>query len=118
MSMKECPASGYVVPVTALKKLIPEEFHKDFDSLLNSEDGIDIEIIENFLDKHLPPIFSTPEIFLPRDEDTMDGDMEYGIAYAIFDESELFDKQPKKTYLELKKLEIIPVFANWSIFCG
>ena len=113
MSIHEIPVSGYVVPVSSLKKLIPEEFHKDFDSLLNSEKNINTEKIENFLYTCLP--FPMPEIYLPRDEDTMDGNMEYGIPYAVFSESDLFMYQPKEIYTKLEELDITPVLTSWII---
>ena len=114
MSMREFPTSGYVVPLATLKTLLPTDKQEEFENTL---EDLDAEEIGQFLTEHLPknylPDFT---IYRPSDEDTVDEPMEQGEYYAVFDESDLYEKKPTKVHAELIAKGVVPTLSHWSVW--
>jgi hypothetical protein len=117
MSMREYPASGYVVPIEALKAVIPADKHDEFDTLFEAVlEGDDTEAFLAFLDANWPDGHPAFELYRPSDEDTVDEPMENGHYYAVFDEDTLFTKKLTPEGEKLKALGVTPEFSRWSVW--
>jgi hypothetical protein len=113
MSMREFPTSGYVVPVSDLVKLLTPMEQERIGRLI--EDG-DRDGIEHYLNDNLPGDFPGLEVYCPADEDTVDEPMERGIWYAVFDESDLYEKKLSARGEALNKAGVKVVAAHWSVW--
>lgn len=113
MSMRDIPASGYIVLVDDLKHLLTADEAKELETAM--EDPAAGEEICELLNSCIPGIPPICEVYYHCDEDSSE-DMERGNFYAIFDEDDLFEKTPKPalTFLNSKKVE--PKFARWSVW--
>jgi hypothetical protein len=114
MGMQENPGSGYVVKVTDLIRLLPDD---DQAKALEMMEEFDEESICGFLCKSLPDSVLHPvEVFMLGDEDTPCEEMECNILYAILDEDDLFEKVPTTKRQEIVSKGIVPILGNWSMF--
>lgn len=115
MGMHENPSSGYVLEASRLSPLFPAEMIKAFEDLIDERE---FEEAVEFCKALLPGTVPCPEwFFVLRDEDTGDGEIENDLAYAFFDESDLFEKRPTEQHLELQRLLGIGLERhNWTIF--
>lgn len=112
MSSQEHPCSGYVIEVSALRSLLPENLLPAFDLLDNDDD------VFEFLNDNLPNELPHPSsVFTLSQEDSSD-DLEIGVQYAYFDESDLYELVPSPAHLALayKINKLITARASWSTF--
>lgn len=111
--MREFPASGYVVPVSDLVKLLTPMEQEKVGRLIEEGDRDDIA---KYLNDNLPGDFPGLEVYCPADEDTVDEPMERGVWYAVFDESDLFVKKKSVGHEALNTAGIEPTLSHWSVW--
>lgn len=116
MGMRENPGSGFIVPVIQLiQNCLPKD--KQAEALDILDTGWNAGGLPEFLAEHLPDELPQPEeLFELADEDTPGDDMEQGVVYARFDESDLYSRMEKPALKELHRLGINPTEASWSIW--
>lgn len=116
MGMRENPASGYVLPISALAPLYEGELREKFDSLVEDYDR---EGMSDFLNVNLPDEFPPfTEVYIPADEDTVDGEaLVQGEMYLIFDETDLFERKKSPALVALEeRLSTVPQYSRWSVW--
>lgn len=112
MSMRDYPTSGFVVKAIELKKLLPIAVQEVYEAAY--KDG-NWEQMSNLL-VNLPTSVPVPEeIYLHNDESSSE-DLENGEIYAIFTFDDLYIKSETEEHKKLRQANIIPQFANWSIY--
>jgi hypothetical protein len=104
---------GYVVNWNMLKKVIPADVVKEIDEALYQDDCWKAnEVIDDVFDEkiHGLPFFN---LYSPAAEDEMNGDMQIGEVYAVFDEDDLYVKVEKPELKLLRELNLVPQFEQW-----
>lgn len=114
MSMRDIPASGYVINGRLLVPTLPQEYQVAATQALDDQD---CEAFNEILNFHLPEVFPDyQQAFLFGDEDTSE-ELERGEVYVIFDESDLFVKTPKPELLAFRKaVGKDPEYQRWSVW--
>lgn len=117
MGMQENPSSGYVIKVSTLAEhfLDDVEDHRRLAKLL---DDCDYDEIRKLLEKAIPYNIPCPSsVFILSDVDTGDGELETGVAYAWFDEEDLYEKQEKAELIRLRKeIGEVPTLHSWTMY--
>lgn len=115
MSNQEHPCSGYVIEAAQLAILIPENHRTAFNNALANHD---FEEAVKLLDQFVPDGTACPSsIFALTDTDTGDGELEEDVAYAFFDEDDLFTKNEKPELIQLRaKIGESPSAHSWTIW--
>lgn len=112
MSMRENPASGYVLPVECLFDKLPglqQIMENDHEETLNANE------IADWLDTHWPKDWPQFEnVYQPTPEDTVDNDtMLQGEYYVVFDTDALYMLMPRPQLINLPQ---IPTHCRWSVW--
>ena len=112
--MKNYGCSGYVVKASALIKLFPPDKQEEYNKLVvKNEWG---EKIDEFFRDNFLHYYPRPYGILEVNDETESEDLESGETYVIFNESDLFEKTPRKELQSLLKKGITPEFSNWVIW--
>lgn len=109
--MKDIPASGYTVEVETFLPLLNAEQASELKDLM--EDPAAGEEILELLNSCIPGIPPIAEVF-HFDGDDSSEDLELGKFYALFEESDLYEKTPKPALLFLHEKKVKPNFCRWS----
>jgi hypothetical protein len=115
VSNRENPSSGYLIEATKLAVLIPDNHRTAFNNALTDHD---FEQAVQLLDQFIANGVACPSsIFTLTDTDTGDDELEEGIAYAFFDEDDLYIKQERPELIRLReKIGEGPSAHSWSIW--
>ena len=118
MGMAESPCGGYVMKAADLIPLIANERKRAKAARLldeGDEDGLHAFLVSN-----LPKTVLAPEsCFVLGDEDTPDDNLEVGVVYAYYEETDLYVKTPTAAMRELKSRlgeGNEPKAAGWTKF--
>ncbi len=123
MSMRENPSSGYVIELSKLQeatlKLLPDgqkdKFLSDLQKAVASNDRE--EIIGTMAQYMKRARLPEPEsAFILGQDDESDGELEKGVWYLTFAQSDLYSMQPKPELLKLQELDAEPTIHSWAQF--
>ncbi len=113
MSMRSIPASGYTVKASEFTKVLPENQQERYAKAITDQDA---ELVDEILNEHLPQDFPGYEqVYLVAEEDESD-ELEKGEVYVVFDESDLYVKEPTRQHEIMRFQEISPKFSRWTVW--
>ena len=120
MSNKEYPCCGYVLPVSDLRSLIPFGGEmKRFDELLESQDWGEMREFHDKSRAYSPELWGNIPLpnscFVLNDEATPN-ELEIGVMYADFDESDLYIKTPTVGLCAMKEKSWDVRLHSWSVY--
>lgn len=108
--MRNYANTGYVLKAAELEALLNLPDVEPFRELLKTGSPDDIA---DFLGEKLAGRFATPEIFYV-DEDCESDELETGVTYAVWSESDLYVKTETEEMKALKSaLSLTPEPASW-----
>ena len=115
MSMRSYPSKGYIV------KLDTPEMRQAMPGLDNALNNYycdrDLELLNDWVSKNMPKSWPNyDDLYMPSDEDDISDNMERGVVYVAYDESDLYTKQPTPSNQVLNMNGIIPTSASWSVY--
>ncbi len=111
MSMRDIPASGYTVKASEFTKFLPESVQGRYTKAI---EDVDSELVSEILGEHLPNDYPGFEsVFILSGEDSSE-DLAQGEMYVVFDESDLYVKEPTRAHEIMKFQGISPTFSRWS----
>jgi hypothetical protein len=115
MSNKENPCAGYLIEAAKLEVFVHPVSRPAFHDALEEHD---FEAVIKVLDQAIPENVARPsQIFILSDTDTGDGDMEEGVAYAYFDEEDLYEMREKPDLIRLREtIGEAPTAHSWTIW--
>lgn len=105
---------GYVVKAIDLVPLLKTDGDKnEFREMIDTmEPGYDLEDIEEFFIRNMVDGYPRPCFFLLNDECESE-DLEIGVLYAAFDQSDLFIPVKTPKHNELNYVGVRPEFKQW-----
>lgn len=112
MASTDKPTAGYLVEAKQLIQLLPHEVQDEYDQYVAD---LDSEDAAQLIDKHWPATAAKPaELFVFAPEDTSE-ELEEGVMYARFDESDLYLKTPSRKARQLERMGVkMPSFYMWN----
>jgi hypothetical protein len=121
MSSRTWPSSGYVIEAAKLAALLPESVRGDYERMLDldREDAeYDQEAVQEFLQEHLPGRTPSPSsVFILGGDDSPGDQLEEGVWYAYYDESDLYEKTLTAEAREMQTLlGELPTREEWGIY--
>lgn len=121
MSMRNYPASGYIVKLDDLKSAIAkalsgtgrELFLEDLETNMDDTDNMLDILGEGAQTIQLP----APEsVFQLTESDDADEDLDQNTWYVTFYEADLFVRTPTAELTRMESLKIKPELRHWSIY--
>lgn len=110
--MKDCPDSGWVVPLDVFKPcMTPEDLTR-----LDDVAKCDTESYEEFLKPMLEKLHLSDFFVVVLDDDDQSDDIERHTPYVVFPFTSLYQLSPKPGMVNLQNLQITPVHSHWTIF--
>ncbi len=113
MSRRNVACSGYIVKASDLAKILPRRVQEEYTH------AIEFQIWETVyrilvLDENMPAGFPPVEsVFVHKNEDSSEGELEKGQTYVIFHRIDLFTRTKTPELVALEKVGIDPKFVNW-----
>lgn len=113
MSNRNSGASGYVVALSDLRKVMGDE---NMERVIAATDDGDVEEITDLVNSLLPAEFPPVEsVFILAPEDESD-DLEQDVWYACWDDSDLYVKVSTPELLMLNAKGVSPQFRQWVVW--
>ena len=114
MSMRDCPASGYVLEARKVVKALPEDLQEQANLLIEE---MDTEGLLHLLIEHFPTNLPQPaEVFMLGDEDTPE-ELEVGELYVRWEDEDLYTIKEKTALHEFRSIiGTQPQFHHWAMW--
>lgn len=113
MSMRNSGASGHVVALFDLRKVIGDE---NMDKVIAATDTEGTEEITELVNSFIPAGFPLVEsVFILGDEDESD-DLEQHVWYAYWDDSDLFIQTKTPAMNALESVGVTPEYRRWVVW--